>query len=401
MRIDEARELHTTSTMSTGASTSVGTSGVRYTEHDAGYEVNVLSLTALLLRHRRLLASLAASFAIVTLVVAIVLPRTYTASASFTPQSKRSGMSGAAGLAAQLGITVPNIDGSQSPAFYADVLKSREILSAVLADTVELTSGDKPLRATVASVVGEGSDSTRRVASAMKWLDKHVASDVAQRSGIITVAVTSRSAQLSYQLVAALLDELTKFNLESRQTQASAERKFTEAQLRDSRDSLRVAENRGQEFLQRNRDYSRSPELSFQHDALTREISFRQQVYSSLAQAYEQARVDELRDTPTLTITDRPALPLEPNSRALLVKGLVAAIAGFVVGFLIVVAQEALAGARAITTRRDDDNLGALRGELLADVRLPSNLVVSATRGASSAPIADRPISQTVNGSDQ
>jgi len=401
MRIDEANELQTTSTMSTGASTGVGSSGVRYTEHDTGYEVNVLSLTALLLRHRRLLTSLSASFAIVTVIVGTLLPRTYTASASFTPQNKRGGMSGAAGLAAQLGITVPNIDGTQSPAFYADVLKSREILSAVLADTVELTTGDKPVRATVASVVGEGSDSTRRVASAMKWLDKHVASDVAQRSGIITVAVTSRSAQLSYQLAAALIDELTKFNLESRQTQASAERKFTEAQLRESRDSLRVAENRGQDFLQRNRDYSRSPELTFQHDALTREISFRQQVYSSLAQAYEQARVDELRDTPTLTITDRPALPFEPNGRALLVKGIVAAIAGFVVGFLIVVTQEALAGARATTLRRDDADLSALRGELLADVRLPSHVGVPATRGASSPPLADRSISQAANRSDQ
>jgi len=396
MRSDEARDQNTSMT-----SSGIGSSSVRYVDQGGGYEVNVLSLTALLIRRRRLLVSLAASSAIVTAIAAIVLPRTYTATASFTPQTKRGSTSSAAGLAAQLGITVPNLDGSQSPAFYADVLKSREILSAVAADSVDLTRDGKSVRVAVGSVIGEGSDSTRRIASAMKWLERHVATDVAQRSGIISVAVTTRSAPLSYQLVADLVDELTKFNLESRQSQASAERKFTEARLRESRDSLRIAESRGQDFLQRNRDYSRSPELSFQHDALTREISFRQQVYSSLAQAYEQARVDEVRDTPTLTITDRPAMPLEPNSRALVIKTLVAAIGGLVVGFLIVVAQEALAGARAITTSRAADEFGAMRGELLADVRLPSQVIVPANRGAPSPTLADRPVSQAANGSDQ
>jgi uncharacterized protein involved in exopolysaccharide biosynthesis len=400
MRIDEAHELQNTSMTSSGAPASAGTSSVRYAEHGAGYEVNVLSLTALLTRRRRMLASLAAAFSIVTLIVAIVSPRTYTATASFTPQTKRGGMAGAAGLAAQLGITVPNSDGTQSPAFYADVLKSREILSAVVADTIALGQGERSVRAPVSSVVGDGSDSARRVASAMKWLEKHVAADVAQRSGIITVAVTTKSAQLSYQLVTAIVDELTRFNLESRQSQASAERKFTESRLRESRDSLRIAENRGQEFLQRNHDYSRSPELSFQHDALAREISFRQQVYASLAQAYEQARLDEVRDTPTLTITDRPAIPLEPNGRALLVKTLVAAIAGLVVGFLLVVAQEAFAAARAPTTARDGD-FGPLRGELLSDVRRPPHFVMPAARGTPSPALADRPVSQSANGSDQ
>src|SRR3712207_7894583 len=49
---------------------------------------------------------------------------------------------------------------------------------------------------------------------------------------------------------------------------------------------------------QRNRDYRNSPELTFQQERLSREVSRVQQLYGRLSEAYEQAKIEEVRDTP-------------------------------------------------------------------------------------------------------
>jgi uncharacterized protein involved in exopolysaccharide biosynthesis len=53
-----------------------------------------------------------------------------------------------------------------------------------------------------------------------------------------------------------------------------------------------------QAFLQANRQWANSPDLTFQHDRLERDIALRQQVYTTLVQSFEQARISEVRDTP-------------------------------------------------------------------------------------------------------
>jgi uncharacterized protein involved in exopolysaccharide biosynthesis len=110
-----------------------------------------------------------------------------------------------------------------------------------------------------------------------------------------------------------LLDELDAFNVETRRSRAQAERKFTERRVVELRTELREAEDRLEEFLRRNRITQFSPELTFQRDRLAREISLRQQVYSTMVQAYEQAKIDEVRDTPVLTRITGPTLPSRPD----------------------------------------------------------------------------------------
>ncbi len=44
----------------------------------------------------------------------------------------------------------------------------------------------------------------------------------------------------------------------------------------------------------------------FEHDRLERPVSMRQELVTAMAQAYEQARVDEVRNTPVITVIDQP-----------------------------------------------------------------------------------------------
>jgi uncharacterized protein involved in exopolysaccharide biosynthesis len=64
-------------------------------------------------------------------------------------------------------------------------------------------------------------------------------------------------------------------------------------------------------------------------------VDIRQAVVIALAQNYEQARIDEVRDIPVITIVEAPAVPALPDPRMLLLRGVLALVAGAVLGALL------------------------------------------------------------------
>ena len=97
-------------------------------------ELNPFELLNAVLRSWRIVATLLlGSTALVTVYWALV-PWTYTASTAFVPESRsqtRGVPTGIAGLMGQFGVSV-GADASQSPRFYAAVLKGRELLERIL-----------------------------------------------------------------------------------------------------------------------------------------------------------------------------------------------------------------------------------------------------------------------------
>ena len=109
-----------------------------------------------------------------------------------------------------------------------------------------------------------------------------------------------------------LLELVTEFNQERRQSQAAAERRFVEARREEAKGELEEAERNLQRFLEQNRSYESSPQLVFEAQRLQRSVDINQQLYTSLAQSYEQARIAETVTHPSLpswTSPRRPALP--------------------------------------------------------------------------------------------
>ncbi len=81
-----------------------------------------------------------------------------------------------------------------------------------------------------------------------------ITADLDRPSGVVTFEVETDNPQLSAQIAKRLLDLLNRFNLETRQSQASAERRFTEVRLAEAKQELLETENRLQAFLEVNRD---------------------------------------------------------------------------------------------------------------------------------------------------
>lgn len=293
---------------------------------------------AVLIRERRWILGTTAILVGAAGAFGLLRDRQYTSASAFIAQSKRG--PALSGLAAQFGITMAGAEASQGPQFYADFVRSRQMFGAAADARYPDTQGQMHGLGVLLGV--EQGDSILTREAVIADLGRRVAATVNSRTGVVRLTTRLPSAELARAINAMLLGLLNDFNLRTRQSQASAERAFTEGRLAEARQELRAAEDEFQTFLQRNRDYRSSPSLAFTADRLQRAVSGRQQIVSTLAESYEQARIEEVRDTPSITVVERPEAPVRPDSRRLVPLLLLAFVGGVAAGGIGVLARTSI-----------------------------------------------------------
>lgn len=332
--------------------------------------ISVLGLLNTVLRYRATIIGIALALATVVVVASAARPRSYRSAASFVPQSRRA-QSGLSGLAAQFGVNLAANEPGQSPQFYVDLLGSRTLLGAAVDGEYAIRTDSGAVRTTLVELYGrEERTPPLRREEAIKALGRDVRASVSTKTGVVVLTISARNAELAQQICDRLLQLLNRFNLESRQSQAASERTFTERRLNEVRGQLRAAEDRLQAFLLRNREYRNSPTLQFEQDRLSREVNFLQQLHTTLAEAFEQAKIEEVRDTPVITVVEAPEVPVRPVPRGLVAKGLLGLVGGLVLGTLLAFAREYSARAQQRSTDESAD-FRALRRVALDDLRRP------------------------------
>ncbi len=302
-------------------------------------ELPLQSIIRFLKRNWRVLVLAGMACAIVGAGVAIVQPRVYEVDASFVSNDSGQGnLGGLAGLAGQLGVEVPGADEGRSPQFYAFMITSREVLRPVLqrlrtSDGVDLLEHSK----------FKDSDGEARVRAAVEWARSGPVSAMVRReTGMVAYTVRTPWPEISAALAEELIVEVQRFDLDSRNTQARAERQFLEDRLRSAEDELDSAESLLLAFLTQNRRIDNSAELLFRNQQLEERVARRRQVVLGLAQAYEQARVQEVRNTPLITVIEYPELPLQPVRQPMVLFAFLGAVLGLLISCSWRLAHETL-----------------------------------------------------------
>lgn len=284
-------------------------------------EVSFVDLLNVLLRARRGIARTVFLTLAAVLALTLVWPRSYASRASFMPQARKTSGGSLVGLAAQFGVDIPQGDPGQSPAFYAELLRSDDVLRTAVRLPVVAQVNGRPVVERYADMYDVGASAPAlRELKAIETLRQHLTVSVEQRTGVVEVAVEGKTPEQALALTRALLNEVDRFNTERRRTQASSERHFLERRVADARSDLRGAEDRLQSLLYQNRGFGAFSEIALSRERLQREVSERQQLYGSLTQAFEQARLEEVRDTPVITVVEPPELPVRPEPRRLALK---------------------------------------------------------------------------------
>jgi uncharacterized protein involved in exopolysaccharide biosynthesis len=331
--------------------------------------ISLIELANALLRHRYTILRLALLGGIIALAINVLRPRTYSSFAALMPQAPRQS-SALSGLATQFGLTLPTTDPTQTPTFYVDLVQSSQLLSSLATSRFPDPAQRGATRPLVDILAVEGETPAVRVSNAVELLRKRIKPSVRAKTGVVAVAVTTRDSQLAAAVCTRLLELVNQFNLQTRQSQAAAEAQFVQGRLADAKAELRVAEDRLQLFLQRNREFGRSSELSFTEDRLRRDVTLNQQIVTTLAQSYEQARIDQVRDTPAITIVERPVAPPEPDPPHHARHALIGIFLGLLFGVAWTWTSEFV---RGLLRRREPEieELQSLMDDSASDVRRP------------------------------
>lgn len=304
-------------------------------------DVSFIQLLTPMVQRWKLLLGIPVICGILAGLISLLLPSFYTAKTTLTPVATSSigGLSGSAlaslaGLAGLSGIS-SNSSGALSPDFIAEVLKSREVLTATLESPLRGSprEGERPL---LDLLHVNGRTAEQRINRGLRKFEKAVNTRVDHSTGIVTLTVKARNPELAAAIANRMLVILNSFNLERRQSQSREQARFTGERLAQAETELHQAEAAELRFLQANREYRGAPILEFERNRLQRTVDLKQEVYVSLAKAYDEARISEVRDTPVITIIDSAVAPDRRSSPKPLLNGLIGLLVGVLLAFLVV-----------------------------------------------------------------
>lgn len=308
-------------------------------------DVSVVRVVNILLRRRRQIGLVILALAALGAAGTLVLGDRYTAMSSFKPQVRQQNLNQFAGVAAQFGLDIGAAAmGGESVSFYAQLLQSREIMEGTVLHSYRFpteTGGADTLEGNLVELYdAEGDDPVERLLEAVERLRESVRVDAALDAGVIALETSAPWPGLAEQINRRLLNLMHRFDLEKRQSQAGAEREFVQERMQQAREDLLAAEAELQRFLENNRGYENSPPLNFEATRLRNEVDLQRQIYTTLAQAYEQARIEEVRNTPVITVIDNPEGSARDDGPSVVLNTLLGLVGGLFVGIGLALTME-------------------------------------------------------------
>ena len=294
-----------------------------------GFEDGITLVGALntLLERWRIVVGFPILTAGLAVVLAFVIRPTYTATTTFVSEARNQNRlpSVVAGLAGQFGVSL-GTDPSQSPRFYASVVRSRELLERILLSRyVDPSAGAGATDSTTLLEILriKGLSRTDSLAHGVKKLNDLISVRVNDETNIVRLGVDASHPALAAAVANRLVEYLNDFNTRKRQSQARERRKFTEQRVAAADSELRRAEEAVRTFYERNRGWQQAPELVFEEARLRRQVTIGQEVYLTLKREHglelmphgltALLPVEEVNATPVITVID-PAIP--PNERS-------------------------------------------------------------------------------------
>lgn len=332
--------------------------------------ISAVSLFNILLRYRVMIVAITLIAGFWAGFQSVTSGKGYTVEAVFMPKGARA-QSQLSGIAAQFGVQIGGGDASSSPQMYTDLMEMTSILWPVAQKEYRIKTDSGVITGNLVKIFHVKPDRQEVMKKkTVESLQRAVKGTVAPKTGVINLSVTTGNPELSLQIAQNLLAQLNIFNLQKRQEQAAAERAFAERQVGEKRAELRQAESDLENFMESNRMYRQSPQLTLEYNRLDRQVGMRNQIYSSLLSAYENARIEEVKDLPMINIIEPPEIPIVPNRRGGVRKTAIGMIVGLFLACLIAFARDRMARNREAQT---DDFLeySQLKREAIGDLTHP------------------------------
>ena len=140
-------------------------------------------------------------------------------------------------------------------------------------------------------------------------------------TGLINVDVLMEEPELSAQIANFIYEGVVEFTNINHNETAKLNREFIQERQLEVKEILTTTENKLKEFRSKNRKVRDSPQLQLELERLMRDVEIQTQVFITLQQQYELARIEEVKETPSVVVLDKgfPSVYKDSPKRKLIV----------------------------------------------------------------------------------
>tara|TARA_A100001015_G_C15043496_1_gene741599 strand:- start:1901 stop:3334 length:1434 start_codon:yes stop_codon:yes gene_type:complete len=263
----------------------------------------------------------------------------YNSSATILlPENTSNSLGGLAGLANQFGVNIPSRAKADlsSPTLLPEILKSRTFAEEMISK--EFFSEKFQKKIPLMDIINSGSNTDRSKIyklsainifnSEILFFNKDIGSSVS------TITISIFEPNLAKQLADTVLMELEVLNRSFRSKSILEKTSFIEQRISSVGSDLEKSEKRLKEFNERNRQIS-SPALQLELDRIERETDVQKEIYMTLKQQLELAKIEGVQETSIVQVLDRPQIPISPSNKNLKISILFSIIVGLMLGAMI------------------------------------------------------------------
>ena len=294
-------------------------------------------------------------FTVISIIYLIIATPYYSSYISINPANDDhlNPISGLQGLASTMGM---DMGGSPDNAFYIpDIVNSRHLKKAVIQNkwktekyNVEVSLIEYwEINSKTDSFFSNIFKSSKEINPEIKYMEDAIdkLSDqiliLEEESGLIVVSVLMEESNLAANVANYIAEYIKMYVSEVMLVHSSRHRAFIEERLSNSKEELSFSEEELTAFRSKHPIAMDTPELQLQRGRLIRNVEVNQQVYITLREQYEVARIDELKEIPVLNILDRAeptSSPAKPNKILIVLLTFISAI--FIASSYIIILKE-------------------------------------------------------------
>lgn len=355
-------------------------------------EINILDYLKIINKHKKMIITLCFSTVLITMIISLLMSKTYESTAVILPPQEGSSAGNLSALLAATGaggVFGGFIPAGDKGAFLA-VLKSRtmaddiidrfnlmDVYKAKFRDearhmlandsqisnskqdgtiVIKVQSKDRKLSAMIANFYVSNLDKLTRNLSISKardiriFVEKRLAET---KSALVHAEDELRAFQSDNKLIqldaqakaviegaSALQAKIVELEIqlkvmESYATVSNPEVEMLKIQIKELKGKLnRMKNNNGRDI-----SFNKAPDLGLTFVRLTREVKIQEAVFTLLTQQYEQAKISEAKDTPTIQVLD-PAVPAERKCKPkiklnIVISGMTSLFVGIFLSFFL------------------------------------------------------------------
>ncbi|WP_010664254.1 Wzz/FepE/Etk N-terminal domain-containing protein [Marinilabilia salmonicolor] len=339
-------------------------------------EIDLIALAHTIWDNRKTIWYSIAVAVVIGLLVAILSPVKYTASATILPQAEgKTDLGGLGGLASMAGINLGSMMGSASgiqPDLYPRVINSYPFLNELVHQPFDFEEEDDPksiyeqrlqdsipgfwasvMKYTLrlpwtiknaltgedkrisAGVVGKSTIDVTRLSEEeteiLKSMSEVVTVSVDNETGLVTIGAELEEPLLTAQVTQKTVELLQKYIIEYKTRQATQNLEFIEARLKEKKAEFETAREAFFEYRDRNRNIIEE-RTNIRYQELSDTYNLASQVYQSLAEQKEQAEIAVKKDTPAFSIIEPVKVPIEKSAPRRLMILIISVFVGALLG---------------------------------------------------------------------